>query len=71
MSEVVLEWRGEFDKLEVNKLHAEAFETHIFDESEWNWRRTSRACRTRWRRSCWLRISTRGLRRAPAALLYR
>jgi GNAT superfamily N-acetyltransferase len=30
-------WRGEFDSAEVNALHAEAFETRVFDESEWNW----------------------------------
>ena len=30
-------WRGDFDNLEVNELHAEAFETRVFDESEWNW----------------------------------
>lgn len=23
---------------EINRLHAEAFETRLFDESEWNWR---------------------------------
>lgn len=31
-------WRGDFDSAEVNELHAEAFETRVFDESEWNWR---------------------------------
>jgi GNAT superfamily N-acetyltransferase len=31
------EWRGEFGNREVNELHAEAFETRVFDESEWNW----------------------------------
>lgn len=31
-------WRGEFTNAEVNALHAEAFETRVFDESEWNWR---------------------------------
>jgi GNAT superfamily N-acetyltransferase len=31
------EWRGLFTNHEVNALHAEAFETRIFDESEWNW----------------------------------
>ena len=30
-------WRGAFDNLEVNALHAEAFATRVFDESEWNW----------------------------------
>jgi GNAT superfamily N-acetyltransferase len=32
------EWRGEFDNAEVNALHAEAFNTRVFDESEWDWR---------------------------------
>ena len=36
---VTYEWRGEFTNEEVNALHAEAFETRVFDESEWNWRR--------------------------------
>jgi GNAT superfamily N-acetyltransferase len=36
---VVIEttWRGEFTNEEVNRLHAEAFETRVFDETEWNW----------------------------------
>ena len=38
MTPVVLEWRGDFDNAEANRLHAEAFETRMFDESEWNWR---------------------------------
>ena len=32
------EWRGRFDSGEVNALHAEAFETRVFDDSEWDWR---------------------------------
>ena len=36
---ITYEWRGEFDNDEVNALHAEAFETRVYDESEWNWRR--------------------------------
>jgi GNAT superfamily N-acetyltransferase len=35
---ITYEWRGEFDNVEVNALHAEAFETRLFDESEWNWK---------------------------------
>lgn len=35
---VVFEWRGVFTNAEVNRLHAEAFETRLFDETEWNWR---------------------------------
>ncbi|MEX2274862.1 MAG: GNAT family N-acetyltransferase [Actinomycetota bacterium] len=34
---VSYEWRGDFDNAELNELHAEAFETRLFDESEWNW----------------------------------
>lgn len=37
MASVELQWRGEFNNLEVNELHAEAFETRVFDESEWDW----------------------------------
>jgi GNAT superfamily N-acetyltransferase len=35
---ITYEWRGEFDNPEVNALHAEAFDTRVFDASEWNWR---------------------------------
>jgi GNAT superfamily N-acetyltransferase len=31
------EWRGAFTNAEVNALHAEAFETRVYDESEWDW----------------------------------
>lgn len=31
-------WRGEFENAEVHVLHAEAFDTPVFDEAEWNWR---------------------------------
>jgi GNAT superfamily N-acetyltransferase len=34
---VTYEWRGDFTNQEVNALHAEAFDTPMFDESEWNW----------------------------------
>lgn len=30
-------WRGPFTNGEVNALHAEAFETRVFDASEWDW----------------------------------
>ncbi len=30
-------WRGAFTNAEIHALHAEAFETRLFDESEWNW----------------------------------
>jgi len=34
---ITYEWRGPFTNAEVNALHAEAFETRIHDESEWDW----------------------------------
>jgi GNAT superfamily N-acetyltransferase len=34
---VTYEWRGALDNAEMNELHAEAFETRVFDETEWNW----------------------------------
>jgi GNAT superfamily N-acetyltransferase len=35
---ITYEWRGRFRNDEVNELHAEAFETRVFDGSEWDWR---------------------------------
>jgi GNAT superfamily N-acetyltransferase len=35
--QVTYVWRGDFDNLEANALHAEAFETRRFTEDEWNW----------------------------------
>lgn len=35
---IVSEWRGDFSNSEVNALHAQAFDTRVYDESEWNWR---------------------------------
>ncbi len=32
-------WRGPFTNAEVHALHAEAFETRLYDESEWDWER--------------------------------
>src|SRR5512132_2063767 len=34
---VTYEWRGPLHNVELNELHAEAFETRVFDETEWNW----------------------------------
>lgn len=35
---MTFQWRGDFTNPEVNGLHAEAFQTRVFDdESEWNW----------------------------------
>ena len=31
------EWRGLFASSEVNSLHAEAFETRVFSDTEWDW----------------------------------
>jgi hypothetical protein len=31
-------WRGDFDSLEANALHSEAFETQLFNEAEWEWK---------------------------------
>ena len=33
----IFEWRGSFSNAEVNALHAEAFGTAVYDESEWDW----------------------------------
>jgi GNAT superfamily N-acetyltransferase len=31
-------WRGEFDDIEINALHAAAFGTRLFSPAEWPWR---------------------------------
>jgi GNAT superfamily N-acetyltransferase len=36
--DVAFAWRGDFGNAEVNELHAEAFDTEVYDESAWNWR---------------------------------
>jgi GNAT superfamily N-acetyltransferase len=33
----IYQWRGMFTNGEVNALHAEAFNTRLFSEAEWNW----------------------------------
>lgn len=35
--EVGYAWRGDFTNAEANALHAEAFETRLYEETEWNW----------------------------------
>ena len=35
---IAYDWRGRFHSAELNKLHAEAFQTRLFTEAEWNWR---------------------------------
>lgn len=34
---VIFAWRGGFTSTEVNALHAEAFQTPVFGDSEWDW----------------------------------
>jgi GNAT superfamily N-acetyltransferase len=34
---VSYEWRGSFENVEINELHAEAFETRVYSNDEWNW----------------------------------
>ncbi len=34
---ITFHWRGSFTNSEIHALHAEAFETRLFDESEWDW----------------------------------
>ena len=36
-STVTYEWRGTFTSTEANTLHAEAFETRLFADDEWDW----------------------------------
>ncbi len=35
--DAVFEWRGAFTNTEMNQLHAEAFETRVFSDEEWDW----------------------------------
>jgi GNAT superfamily N-acetyltransferase len=34
---IAYQWRGEFGDVELNALHAEAFQTRVFEASEWAW----------------------------------
>lgn len=34
---VSYEWRGAFSNVELNELHAQAFEVRVFNAREWNW----------------------------------
>ena len=36
--EVLYAWRGEVTSTELNALHAEAFDTRVYGDDEWNWR---------------------------------
>lgn len=35
---VAYAWRGDFTSREANALHAEAFDTRVFSDDEWDWR---------------------------------
>lgn len=35
--DLTITWRGPFENSEIHELHAAAFETRLFDESEWDW----------------------------------
>lgn len=37
MNSVTYAWRGAFTNAEIHALHAAAFDTRLFDESEWDW----------------------------------
>jgi GNAT superfamily N-acetyltransferase len=45
---ITVDWRGVLGNTEANALHAEAFETRLFDESEWNWERMVRGHSLGW-----------------------
>jgi GNAT superfamily N-acetyltransferase len=34
---ITFTWRGDVANVELNRLHAEAFETRVYDDAEWNW----------------------------------
>jgi GNAT superfamily N-acetyltransferase len=36
-TDIAITWRGPFTNEEANRLHAEAFDTRVFDASEWDW----------------------------------
>lgn len=36
-NDIEITWRGAFSNSEVNGLHAEAFETRVFSDEEWDW----------------------------------
>ncbi|MBI5088941.1 MAG: GNAT family N-acetyltransferase [Actinobacteria bacterium] len=45
---VAFEWRGAFENDEVNSLHAEAFDTRVFDAAEWDWQQLTSAHSLGW-----------------------
>lgn len=42
------DWRGDVANGELYALHAEAFETRVFDETEWNWQEQLRGHSLGW-----------------------
>jgi GNAT superfamily N-acetyltransferase len=34
---ITYRWRGEVGNTELNELHAEAFDTRVYDDDEWDW----------------------------------
>jgi GNAT superfamily N-acetyltransferase len=34
---ITYSWRGPVENMELNRLHAEAFETRVYPTDEWNW----------------------------------
>jgi GNAT superfamily N-acetyltransferase len=38
MNTIDVVWRGAFTSTEVNALHAEAFDTRVYTDDEWDWR---------------------------------
>lgn len=41
-------WRGSFTNTDINRLHAEAFDTRVFDNEEWDWVRQVQAYSLGW-----------------------
>ena len=35
--QIAIAWRGGFTNPEIHRLHAAAFDTRLYDESEWDW----------------------------------
>ena len=35
--DISIQWRGAFTNAEIHALHAAAFDTRLYDESEWDW----------------------------------
>ena len=36
-NDIDFSWRGAFSNIEIHALHAAAFDTRLYDETEWNW----------------------------------